>query len=164
MILKGVDTQKSAKDASTLSNPNQTRAKNIDWKVKVDFEKRVLCATATYDIEIIMGCPAIELDTRGLDISAIQLDGTDVNDWVMDDEIEGKEHLGQRLSIPLSPRKNNSAKVVISYTTSANPEKCSAAQWLSPAQTSGKEYPYLSSPSVRQSMRGPSSPVMIPPW
>jgi len=115
-------------------------------------------------------CTSIQLDTRGLDIDSILIDGEPAKDWKLAAEIHGKPHLGQRLTIPLAKDDSSSdtgktasapggralsptrflfyeaakeVKLKISYTTSSDPEKCSAAQWLTPAQTSGKEYPYL---------------------
>ncbi len=138
-------------DKSTLSNPLKTKAKHVDWNVIVDFEKHILSATATYQIEILSNdADSIQLDTRGLDIQSITLDGA-VVDYDLDDEVPGKLHLGQKLSIFLpgdgeadkSSSTEKVVKLVIKYTTSPDPEKCSAAQWLTPAQTSGKKHPYL---------------------
>lgn len=55
-----------------------------------------------------------------------------------------KEHLGSCLEIDLSGANNKSAddkiSVFIQYATSPS---ASAAQWLPPAQTAGKKYPYV---------------------
>lgn len=146
-------------DKSTLSNHRFSRARSVEWKAVVDFDMRHIAATAIYDIEIIdSGCSSIQMDTRGLDIMHIELDGDTVKDWHLDEEIKGKPHLGQRLTIPLHAEKkgisfdgekvgsgvpHTSVKVLIQYKTSSDPGKCTAAQWLTPTQTSGKSHPYL---------------------
>ena len=132
-------------DKSTLSNGRCTQARHLDWTASIDFENHIIDAIATYRIEILdQSCRSIELDTRGLDISEIQVDGEITDAWKVDKEIKGKAHLGQRLSIQLKAEQEaKEVNVVIKYKTSADPEKCTAVQWLTPAQTSGKKYPYL---------------------
>jgi|AntRauTorckE5430_2_1112549.scaffolds.fasta_scaffold01011_6 leukotriene-A4 hydrolase len=133
-------------DKSTLSNPRYTRAKHVNWKAAVDFENHCISANATYAIEILdKNCNSIHLDTRGLTIFTVDINDEPVKDWILDEEIKGKLHLGQRLAIPLKEldSEKGSLKLEIAYKTSSDPEKCSAAQWLTPAQTSGKKYPYL---------------------
>lgn len=130
-------------DKSTLSNPRFTKAKHVDWKADVDFIHHVISAVATYDIEILdKNCSSIKLDTRGLTISHVKVDDQDVDDWVLDKENPKKLHLGQRLTIPI-PQNLDSVKLIIAYKASSDPEKCSAIQWLTSAQTSGKKFPYL---------------------
>jgi len=150
-ISTGKIQPKVEEDKSTLSNPLFTRAKHVDWNVVVNFKEHILNATATYQIEILPSSnnddddgqgKSIELDTRGLNISSITLDGN-TTDFKLDDAIEGKLHLGQRLTIPLPKSATELVTLVIQYTTSPDADKCSAAQWLTPAQTSGKNYPYL---------------------
>jgi leukotriene-A4 hydrolase len=141
-----VNASEHDEDKSTLSNPRYTRAKHVNWKASVDFENHCISATATYDIEILdKSCKSIQLDTRGLDISFVEVNGGVVKDWILDGDIKGKLHLGQRLTIPLKEQdaEKGSLELQITYKTSSDPEKCSAAQWLTPAQTSGKQYPYL---------------------
>ena len=54
---------------------------------------------------------------------------------------EKKGHLGSRLEIDLSSSGGmDEITVLIQYTTSPS---ASAAQWLPPAQTAGKKYPYV---------------------
>jgi len=138
-------------DKSTLSNPLVSQTKHVDWSVEVDFENCKFSATATYDI--VITCTgsnrSIELDTRGLVIKSVIVDGQK-NEWKLCDEIEGKAHLGQKLTIPISMENNptdnkecHNVALIIKYETSPEPIKCTAAQWLTPAQTCGKKFPYL---------------------
>jgi len=147
MICKAiVNKSEHDEDKSTLSNPRYTRAKHVYWKAAVDFENHCISANATYDIEILdKDCKSIQLDTRGLTIANVDINDEPVKDWILDGEIKGKLHLGQRLTIPFEEKDSvkGSLKLEIAYKTSSDPEKCSAAQWLTPAQTSGKQHPYL---------------------
>jgi len=91
-------------------------------------------------------CNSIHLDTKGLEIESIEVNNKVVNDWSLGEEIKEKPHLGQRLTIQLHDQDGMAiehVKVAIHYQTSPGPGKCTAAQWLTPAQTSGKKYPYL---------------------
>lgn len=55
--------------------------------------------------------------------------------------VNAKSYLGRRLEIDLPKCVNDdNLKITISYSTT---KLCSALQWLPPAQTAGKEYPYL---------------------
>lgn len=133
-------------DKSSLSNPLVTQAKSIEWKVDVDFNSRILKCTALYQIEIVdvFSAEFIDLDTRSLDIKSIQLNGILVRNWILQDGNPNKPHLGQRLRIPIPTSGisiNALQKLEIEYQT--DPVNCSAAQWLTPLQTSGKEYPFL---------------------
>lgn len=129
-------------DKSSLSNPLLTRAKSVEWHVLVDFSKRVLKCTALYNIDVIdrFAATSIDLDTRALTIESIKLNGAIVNDWVLEKVNKKKLHLGQRLKVPI-PHGISNATLEIVYET--DPNDCSATQWLTPIQTSGKQYPFL---------------------
>jgi leukotriene-A4 hydrolase len=129
-------------DKSSLSNPLLTQAKSVEWHVLVDFSKKVLKCTALYNIDIIdrFAATSIDLDTRALSIESIKLNGKIVHDWVLEGKFKKKLHLGQRLRVPI-PNGISNASLEIVYET--DPNDCSAAQWLTPIQTSGKQYPFL---------------------
>lgn len=119
----------------------------MHWKAFVNFDKKCIDAIATYNIKLLdTTCNSIHLDTKGLEIESIEVNDKVVNDWSLGEEIKEKPHLGQRLSIQLHGQDGMAiehVKVAIRYQTSPDPGKCTAAQWLTPAQTSGKKYPYL---------------------
>jgi len=164
----------SNEDESSLSSyPHAVRIKHIEWNANVSFDKCVIDATATYDIELSTATvKSVELDTRGLTIHSIQLDGVrveqdDEEGWKLDADIDKMAHLGRRLVIQIpsssSGGNNDNAKnnaknndtgnttddpkrtiqIEIVYSTSSEPSECTAAQWLTPAQTAGQVHPYL---------------------
>ena len=122
-------------DKSSRSNADKVQITHLDWDVKVDFEAKSLLCTATYELS----CAAKELilDTNHLIIKGVTSDGK-VLQYDLLPEIEGKPHLGRPLVIQLPV--DTKATVTVEYQTT---EKCSALQWLPPAQTAGKVYPYM---------------------
>jgi len=164
-------------DKSSLSSsPNDVLIKHVAWKANVSFEKHVIDATATYDVDLLVDpddrsnggninndrvVSSIKLDTRGLSIHSVHVDGVQLNEaaddeehdegndavmgWKLEDEIENLLHLGRRLVIPISTTSSSKKEIQIqiSYSTSSDPLQCTAAQWLTPAQTAGKVHPYL---------------------
>uniref|UniRef100_A0A7S2EUF7 Peptidase M1 leukotriene A4 hydrolase/aminopeptidase C-terminal domain-containing protein n=1 Tax=Ditylum brightwellii TaxID=49249 RepID=A0A7S2EUF7_9STRA len=136
-------------DSSTLSNNTQTVTRHLEWKASISFEARNISATASYKVEILDKCATcVQLDTRGLDIQSVSVNGTAVPNWKLGCEVKGKNHLGQRLSVPLPvddsyPLQSSTFDLEISYTTSSDGSRCTAVQWLPPAQTAGKKRPFL---------------------
>lgn len=136
-------TASADRDASSLSNPHVAAVSHLSWSADVNFEEHVINATATYDVKIVAGddsSPSLWLDTRGLSIKSVQVDGSDAS-WKLEAAVSGKPHLGRRLVVPLDAV--NACKVTIIYSTSSDPSECTAAQWLPPSQTAGKVHPYL---------------------
>ncbi|QNL21543.1 M1 family metallopeptidase [Hyphobacterium sp. CCMP332] len=124
---------KVTKDAHSFADPQKAKVTHLDWDAKIDFENKIIEATATYDIETSEDADSIIFDTRDLNISQV---------WVDDEEVgfsigEKDEILGSPLNIPVSSK---SKKVRIAYSTSP---KAAALQWLEPVQTAGKENPFL---------------------
>lgn len=121
------------KDVHSFSKPNEARVTHLDWAAKIDFEYKVIEATATYDIKTSENASEIILDTRDLNITKV---------WVDDEAAafemgEKDEFLGQSITIPIN---SNSKRVKIAYSTS--PE-AAALQWLDPVQTADKTDPFL---------------------
>jgi len=111
---------------------------HLQWNVAVDFELSVLRATARYTIRRVEpGASILSLDTSKLEIDFVcDEKGKELDHTLYAEEIE-KPYLGQRLDIVLTPGVTH---VEISYETTP---QSSALQWLPPAQTAGKLYPYL---------------------
>ncbi len=129
------ETPVIAEDYHSAAQPNEARVTHLDWEASVDMNTKTISAIATWSINTTNDADEIHFDSRGLNISRIQLD----NDTTSTPFEIGKsdEILGSDLSIQIKP---STKKVHIFYTTSPDAE---ALQWLSAEQTAGKKYPFL---------------------
>jgi len=152
-----------AKDPSSLSNPTEAILTHLNWEALVDFATNSFFAKATYDVRLLQ--PAVKvltLDTAGLDIVSVHVDAGTTDNTNNDSSDENvvpvsfsmhttdpsKKHLGSPLQISLPPATTTTAnktdtatiRVIIQYRTT---DECTAAQWLPPAQTAGKNHPYV---------------------
>lgn len=126
-------TMSFATDVHSYAQPNKTSVNHLHWKASVDFDQKIISATATWTLATPHSDTLI-LDTKGLTIEKVWLDETTSTSFEL-----GKEDaiLGQPLAIVLA---SNTKTVSIQYTTHAEAE---AVQWLSPQQTAGKKFPFL---------------------
>ncbi len=126
-------------DKFTYSNYDEVQITHLDLNLDVNFEDKVLEGIATIDFDRIKdNANYLVLDSKDLTIRSVSLsDGETTNEISTFTLSEDDETLGQSLTIPLS---DNTKQVVIDYRTSPEAE---GLQWLSPAQTAGKEKPYL---------------------
>lgn len=128
----------SKDDKFTYANYDEIQITHLDLNLDVNFDEKVLDGVATIEFERLnVDVETLVLDTKDLTIRSVSLSSggeTAPVDYTLgaDDEI-----LGQALTIPLNA---DTDKVLISYRTSPTAE---GLQWLSPAQTAGKEKPYL---------------------
>ena len=155
-----------SRDPSSLSNPDEARVTHLSWDAVVDFDKRQLFANASYEVKLLAAAPPVptlRLDTSGLDVQRVTVRGKPAT-FSMSVPDPDRPHLGSRLEIDLrgsggavvgvgvgggdvdNPDRDDSndggvvISVSIQYATSPN---ASAAQWLPPSQTAGKEHPYV---------------------
>lgn len=90
------------RDASSLSNPNVATFAHLSWTADVNFETHIITATATYDVKIsASGNDAaagteLWLDTRGLSIDTVEIDGTEISHWTLEDDVEVSFHFLDR--------------------------------------------------------------------
>jgi leukotriene-A4 hydrolase len=122
-------------DPHSFSRPQEARVTHLNWNAFVDFDKRCISATASWQIEAAAGVKEIVLDTRSLKISKVT-----TNNRTRDARFRlGEEDpiLGQALTIELQP---DTRSVEIVYETGPHAE---ALQWLEPQQTAGKQHPFL---------------------
>ncbi len=121
------------RDVHSYARPDEAVIRHLALDLDVDFDKRTLAGTATYDIEVKPGATEIVLDARDLVIQEVRVD-----DEVVTYSLgESLPYLGQPLAIPVTDKAR---KLVIRYATQPAAE---ALQWLEPAQTAGKKSPYL---------------------
>lgn len=124
----------SGVDYHSFANPNEVRVTHLSLDLTANFESKQLIGSVKLDIERAKPeNDTLVLDTRGLDIQRVSVDGEDVPF----DMGETDPDLGTPLSITLPSAANS---LTVAYSTS--PE-ASGVQWLTPAQTAGKKHPFL---------------------
>ncbi|MGJ8558714.1 MAG: M1 family metallopeptidase [Litorimonas sp.] len=125
-------------DQFTYANYQDVVVKHAALDLDVDFNRKVLDGAVTLRFERIEGdAQTLKLDTKDLLIKNVALD-TDEG-WTPADYTlaEADPVLGSALSIAIG---TDATQVRITYETSPTAE---GLQWLTPAQTAGKEKPYL---------------------
>ena len=119
-------------DPHSYADDSQPTVQELEWKATVDFDHKTVRATATLKFTS-PGSGPLDLDTRDLRIASIE----DLTGRKLKYELAASEPVfGQKLRIQLPEA---STGVRIQYETAQN---ASALQWLTPAQTSGKQ-PFL---------------------
>lgn len=128
------------RDPNTLSNYNNFRTTNTSVDFTVDFDKKILAGNVTLTVQSITDGESDEviLDTSFLDIKDVKLNGQSLT-WKLGSRFEP---YGSPLSIKLGQNPKKDAKLDLDITMSTT-DKCTALQWLTPAQTSNKKHPYM---------------------
>ncbi len=117
----------------SCARPDQVAVTHLHLDLNVDFESKKLIGSAVLKLDRKAGASELRLDTNGLEITEISAGGSELK-WDLGEHIST---LGQALTIVL-PETGD--EVTIQYSTSPGAE---AVQWLSPEQTTDKEYPFL---------------------
>jgi len=129
-------------DPHSFSKPDEAVVKHLSLDLTVDFDKKIISGSATLDVEIKNNATQIILDTRDLNIEKVTFkDGSEAK-FELGPETK---HLGKSLTIFLNEPGSSSPltggeAITIYYSTSPN---AAALQWLTPAQTAGKKFPFL---------------------
>ncbi|KAJ5791376.1 uncharacterized protein N7518_008387 [Penicillium psychrosexuale] len=128
------------RDPNTVSNYNNWRSTHITANFDILFDQKKLVGNVVYQFKSITDGESQEiiLDTSHLDIGAVKVDGQ-LSKWEF---LPRLEPYGVPLKIRLdTPVKlNGTVEVDIEVETT---DKCTALQWLTPAQTSNKKHPYM---------------------
>ena len=80
--------QDTGGDASSLSDPNAATFTHLSVAWDVNFDTHVITATAQYDVTVHTKGADLFLDTKGLAIGNISVDGTESADWTLEDDIK----------------------------------------------------------------------------
>lgn len=128
------NTEMSERDEHTLSNYYDARTKHLYLDIAVDFDNKKITGTAVHTIENINGVDEIILDTKALVIENVTIDGGQPTTYEMG---EYDELLGTPLKVAITPETKT---VEITYETT---DKTEALDWLMPAQTAGKQKPFM---------------------
>ncbi|KAL2002046.1 hypothetical protein VTN02DRAFT_728 [Thermoascus thermophilus] len=128
------------RDPNTLSNYNNWISTHVTANLDILFDQQKLAGNVIHKLKSITNGESrdIILDTNHLDIGEIKVNGKQ-SEWEL---LPRLEPYGTGLKIKLdSPvGLNETVEVDISVKTT---EKCTALQWLTPAQTSNKKHPYM---------------------
>lgn len=122
-------------DSHSFSNPHEISVSHVHLNLKVNFDSTCLEGVATLSLAHHKLSDTLWLDTRGLEIGDVTLDSsTQKVNYFLGSEVIFK---GKALGIPV---KQHTGRVQIHYKTT---KESVALQWLSPAQTAGKDFPFL---------------------
>ena len=123
----------AGKDVHTLSNADVVEVSHLHLDIRVDMPKHMISGSAMWTISNKNKASELVLDTYDLTIDSVQVDGA-ASAFHLDSAIE---FLGSALHIPIIA---TSKFVTVYYKTGKNAR---ALQWLDPAQTYDKKYPFL---------------------
>jgi leukotriene-A4 hydrolase len=133
---------RTPRDPNTLSNYHNWITKHTKADFAIDFKAQKLSGTVTLQLESLTPGESntIILDTSFLDISSISIDGAKVKegDWEVADRFEP---YGSPLTVQVPGGKPKSEIVELEIQLSTT-DKCTALQWLTPAQTKSDD-PYM---------------------
>lgn len=125
------------RDSHSYSNPQQTRIRHVDLDWDVLFDRKILDGSATFTLENASS-QTLVLDTRNLSIKKAETSSDSKTFQEAKFELGKADPIvGAPLTIHL-PAK--ATQVRVRYSTSPD---ASGLQWLDPAQTAGKKYPFL---------------------
>lgn len=119
-------------DPHSYSLPAETRVKHLDLDLKVDFKRRELSGTATWELERT-SANRLVLDIRDMKIKSVKAGGRPLP-YALG---ESDPVLGRALTVELP---EDADRVTVEYVTL--PE-AAALQWLKPNQTAGGKEPFL---------------------
>ena len=131
-------TSHAQKLPHSCARPDEAVIKHLHLDLKVDFEAKKLSGSAMLTIERPQAdAKQLRLDTRGLDVTKVATSSEELK-WKLG---EDNSQLGRSLTIEL-PAKNDPTDNQIKIEYSSRPS-AEALQWLTPAQTTDKEHPFL---------------------
>ncbi|NEX91698.1 M1 family metallopeptidase [Caulobacter sp. 17J65-9] len=127
-----------AHDIHSFARPDEARVTHVGLDLTTDFAAKRLSGTATLDVDAKPDARMIVLDTKDLEIQSVTDASGKPLQWRLGTAPQGTpEVMGVPLEVTLPA---GTKRIVVRYATSPN---AAALQWLTPAQTAGKKYPYL---------------------
>ena len=119
----------------SYANVTQVVTTHLDLDIDVNFDRRVISGTATFDLDHKANANVVYFDTWALRVLDVTADGKKTR-WALGDSLP---LIGRPLSVVITPATR---RVTVRYETIADASG-SGAQWLTAAQTAGKAYPYV---------------------
>ncbi|KAK5800991.1 hypothetical protein VI817_003203 [Penicillium citrinum] len=139
-IARKMATVSNPRDPNTLSNYNNWRSAHITANFEILFEQKKLVGNVVHRFRSTTDAQSKEiiLDTSHLDIGEIKVDGQP-SKWEL---LAPLEPLGTPLKISLEKGVEREGMIEVDIAVKTT-DKCTALQWLTPAQTSNKKHPYM---------------------
>ncbi len=120
-------------DPHSYADSTQPQVHTLELRIEVNFTRQVLEGAATLLFDSA-GQGPLDLDTRELTIDSVESLAGQPLEFTL---APAEPILGAKLTIDLPPESRG---VRVVYRTSSS---ASALQWLDPAQTEGKQHPFL---------------------
>lgn len=128
------------RDPSTLSNYGAWRTRHTTANFKLDFDAKRLQGSVILELvsQTDKESKEVILDSRFVRVASVSVNDASA-EWELKDY---SEPLGAPLhvSVPEGAAKGDVIHLTIDLATT---DKCTALQWLTPAQTSNKKHPYM---------------------
>ncbi|KAK1835449.1 peptidase family M1-domain-containing protein [Podospora conica] len=136
----GIATMAATRDPNTLSNYGAWRTRHTTANLKVDFAAKCLRGSVILELEsqTDKASKEIVLDSSYLSVSSIKLNSTP-SKWEIKDRVDASG-APVHVAVPDGASKGEVVKLEIDLATT---DKCTALQWLTPAQTSNKQAPFM---------------------
>lgn len=121
-------------DTHTFSQKKDAYVTHLNWEASVDFETRIITATATWDFINVSDTDTIVFDIVDLNIVKVTLDNGQETGFSIGKK---RNHMGAPLYVAITPETKS---VSISYQSAPT---AGAVLWLNPQQTYGKKHPFM---------------------
>jgi leukotriene A-4 hydrolase/aminopeptidase len=121
-------------DLHTLSNYKRVSTSHLHLDIEVDFSKKIISGSVTHKILNPNNDDKFILDTKNLSVKHVELDNGKAANFSFGDY---DELLGTPLIVDIDPSVK---QVTIHYKTT---DRTEALDWLMPAQTDGKQSPFM---------------------
>jgi leukotriene-A4 hydrolase len=129
-----------SRDPSSVSNYGAWRTRHTTATFDIDFEAKRMKGSVILELvsQTDKQSNEVILDSRFVHVSSVRVDSSETQ-WEFKDQVHA---LGAPLhiSVPNGAAKGDVINVKIDVETT---EKCTALQWLTPAQTSNQKHPYM---------------------
>ena len=128
------------RDPSTASNYDAWLTKHTTATLTIDFKAKRLRGSVVLELESRTDAASKEivLDSSFVEVSGVKVNSSEAK-WTLD---QRSEPLGSplRIAVPDGAAKGETVRLAIELATT---NKCTALQWLTPAQTSNKKAPFM---------------------
>lgn len=135
-----VKRERNKTDRSSFSNPQIAISTNIDLSWTVDFKKKLISGTCLHSITVMKeGAETVNFDSSKLRIIGVLINDKSATFRIAPIDLQ----LGSKISVTIPKLLRGEGtvfKVLFKYSTST---EASAIQFLEPAATKGKKYPYV---------------------